>query len=294
MALRPIADNGKVLHAAAVLGFDKEIIDIENGVKKSGTFNNICNDCDNVFFQDYENVDNIIQRPTNKMLAEIAVKNFLLQLSKCRFEMEFWNIMQQDYNAFENIKEIMNIKKIDYTEIESEVLFHKKIVEDNTSDCYHILVWKVLPYIIPIAMQGAIAVAKDIEGNDINNMDVSKRMQFLHLAILPVERASVVIAFYHKRDKLYRRLRHQINSISENEVLKYINYIIFKYTENYYISKKIEKEVFTNKSLQKLSQENDESPDLGILKLGNFWGIDYKPVDKDEIPNYLAEEWAIQ
>lgn len=127
----------------------------------------------------------------------------------------------------------------------------------------------------------------------ITFMDGSVRMQYLHLAILPVERTSVIIAFYHKRDKLYRQLRHQINSISENEILKYINYLVFKYTENYYISKKIENEIDTNESLQKLTQENDDNPNLGMLGAENFWGLDYKPVDKDEIPNFLAAEWSI-
>lgn len=118
-------------------------------------------------------------------------------------------------------------------------------------------------------------------------------MQYLHLAILPVEGSSVVIAFYHKRDKLYRRLRHQINSISENEVLKYINYLVFKYTENYYISKKIESEIDANESLQRLAQENDGNPNLGMLGVDNFWGLNYKPVDKNEIPNFLEKEWAV-
>lgn len=296
MALKPIADNGILLHASATIGFDKEIINIENGVKKSGTFNYICNDCDNSFFQDYENLDNIVQHPTDKMLAEIAVKNFLLQLSKRIVEMELWNIMQQDFNTFENFEEGMDIKKMDFSEFESEMLFHKNIADKNESGGYQILFWKVLPYVVPIAMQSAIAVTKDMEGNEINNiynMDTSVKMQYLHLAILPVEGSSVVIAFYHKRDKLYRRLRHQINSISVNEVLKYINYLVFKYTENYYISKKIESEIYANESLQRLAQENDGNPNLGMLGVDNFWGLNYKPVDKNEIPNFLEKEWAV-
>lgn len=111
MALKLIADNGILLHASAALGFDKEIINIENGVKKSGIFNYICNDCDNSFFQDYENLDNIVQPPTDKMLAEIAVKNFLLQLSKRSVEMELYKILQQNFNVFENLEDVMNIKK---------------------------------------------------------------------------------------------------------------------------------------------------------------------------------------
>ena len=296
MSLRSIADKGIVLHASATLGFDKDIIDIENGIKKSGTFNYICNDCDGAFFQDYENPNNIISYPTDKMLAEIAVKNFLLQLSKRSVEMELWCIMQQELDAFENFNEGMSIKKMDYYEFESEVNFHKNIADNNESGGYQVLFWKVLPYVVPIAMQSAIVVTEDMEGNKINNiynMDSSVRMQCLHLAILPVEGTSVVIAFYHKRDKLYRRLRHQINSVSENEALKYINYLVFKYTENYYISKRIEKEVNTNESLQKLAQENDDNPNLGMLGVYNFFGIGYKPVDIDEIPNFLDAEWAI-
>lgn len=296
MSLRPIADNGVVLHASAALGFDKDIINIENGIKKSGTFRYICNDCDGSFFQDYENPSNILKVPTDKMLGEIAVKNFLLQMSKRSDEIELWNIIQQDMNAFENFDDGINIKEMDFSEFRSEVKFHKNIVDNKEVGCYQILVWKVLPYVVPIAMQSAIAVDKDMEGNEINNiynMDANVRMQYLHLAILPVEESSVIIAFYHKRDRLYRKLRHQINSISENEMLKYINYLVFKYTENYYISKKIENEINTNENLQKLAQEIDDKPNLGILGVNNLWGIDYKPVNKNEIPNFLSPEWSV-
>ena len=82
LALRPIADNGMVLHASAAMGFDEEIVDIENGVNKSGTFNYICRSCDGTFFQDYENEANLIKNPTDKILAEIAVKDMLLLMSK--------------------------------------------------------------------------------------------------------------------------------------------------------------------------------------------------------------------
>lgn len=179
---------------------------------------------------------------------------------------------------------------MDYLEFESEMLFHKNIANNNISGGYQILFWKVLPYVVPIA------ITKDMDGNEINNiynMDANVRMQYLHLAILPVEEGSVIIAFYHKRDKLYRRLRHQINSILENEVLKYINYLVFKYTENFYISKKIKNEIDTNESLQRLTQEKDDKPNLGMLGVDNFWGLGYKPVDKNEIPNFLLQEWAI-
>lgn len=82
MSLKEIAANGKLLHASSLIGFDFEIVDLEDGVNRSGTFNYICKKCDGTFFQDYENPNNIEKYPTDKMLAEIAVKNILLQISK--------------------------------------------------------------------------------------------------------------------------------------------------------------------------------------------------------------------
>lgn len=116
MALRPIAENGIVLQASAVLGVDEKIIDIENGVNKSGTFNYICNVCDNSFFQDYENPDIIVRPPTDKILAEIAVKNMLLQLSKRAVERELIKILQREFKAFSNPEVGMNIKNLDFAE----------------------------------------------------------------------------------------------------------------------------------------------------------------------------------
>ena len=139
MALRSIAENGIVIHASAALGVDERIIDIENGVNKSGTFNYICNDCDNTFFQDYENPDNIVQPPTDKILAEIAVKNMLLQLSKRAVERKLIEIQQRDYNAFDNPEVGMNVKNLDFAEFEKEVIFHKSIVENNEFGGYQIV-----------------------------------------------------------------------------------------------------------------------------------------------------------
>ena len=296
MALRPIAENGIVMHASAALGVDERIIDIENGVNKSGTFNYICNDCDNSFFQDYENPDSIVQPPTDKILAEIAVKNMLLQLSKRAIERKLIEILQRDYNAFDNPEMGMNVKNLDFAEFENEVIFHKNIVENNEIGGYQIVFWKLLPYTVPIAMQSAIAVTRDIEGVEINNiydLNPNVRIQYLHMAIFPLNRKSVVLAFYHKRDKLYKRLWHQFNCMSEKEALANINYFVFKYTENYYMAREIEEEITANDALQRLSQENDGMPSLGMLGIDNAFGIGYTPVSKNDIPNFLAPEWAV-
>ncbi len=294
LSLRNIADNGMLLHASALLGV--EVIDIEKGVNNSGTFHFICNNCDGTFFQEYENEQRLKSKPSDKMLAEITVKNFLLQLSKRYQEEEIHKELQRSFNAYTNPEVLTVTTGLDIRDFNEEIQFHKNIVDNNLDNGYQILFWKLLPYRVPIALQSAIALSKDFEGNRINNVfDSSEdvRMEFMHLAVLPLQTESVILAFYHKRDKLYRNLRHQINSSSEEKVLQFLNYLIFAYTENYFISKSIQTVIETNEKLSLLGQENNENPSLGFLNVDNNFGIGYKPISMYEIPNFLSEKWAV-
>ena len=93
---------------------------MDGGVNKSGTFNYICRECDAKFFQDYENPDNIIHPPTDKFLAEIAVKNMLLQLSKRANEQELIPVLQRELGMYENPDDLSKIKTLDQKEYEEE------------------------------------------------------------------------------------------------------------------------------------------------------------------------------
>lgn len=160
---------------------------MDGGVNKSGTFNYICRECDAKFFQDYENPDNIIHPPTDKFLAEIAVKNMLLQLSKRANEQELIPVLQRELGMYENPDDLSKIKTLDQKEYEEEVLFHQDIAKNNKVGGYQILFWKVLPYKVPIATQSAIVLPYDMEGNILNeiyNFDESVRMQYMHIAVL--------------------------------------------------------------------------------------------------------------
>ena len=296
MSLKQIADNGKLLLASSLIGFDFEIVDLEDGVNRSGTFNYICKKCDATFFNDYENPKNIEKYPDDKMLAEIAVKNILLQISKRAVEKQLITIQQREQKAFFNPQDGIDIKNLDINEYLAELQLHKNIADTNETGCYQILFWNLLPYRVPIAMQSAIAMTNDMCGGKINNVydfRVTTRMQYLHLAILPLDQKSVVLAFYHKRDKLYRNLWHQFNSTSRNNILKFLNYVVFEYTENYFISKKIQPEIEANEALQNLSREKNGLPEMGMLSLSNLFGYGYTPVTPDDIPNFLTLEWAV-
>ena len=76
--------------------------------------------------------------------------------------------------------------------------------------------------------------------------------------------------------------------MSKEQKLKYVNYLIFAYTDNYYFSPKITN-CLNDENLVKLGRENNlalsyhkihENPD------------EYQPVTMDEIPNFLNEDFA--
>lgn len=69
--------------------------------------------------------------------------------------------------------------------------------------------------------------------------------------------------------------------------------VVFEYTENYFISKKIQQEIKSNAALQKLSRENNGYPEMGILNISNNFDYVYTPIAPDDIPNFLAQEWAV-
>lgn len=136
LSLKNIAENGKVLHASVLMGID--VIDIEKGVNNSGTFHFICNECDGTFFQDYENEQNLKAMPTDKMLAEIAVKNILLQLSKRGQEKELYRELQKEFHAYTNLEDLEEIKELDVKDYTEELQFHKDIADKNIAGGYQI------------------------------------------------------------------------------------------------------------------------------------------------------------
>lgn len=68
MILKTIACEGKVLEPWVLMD-EIDVVDLESGIKKSGTFHFICRECDALYFQDYENKEALLNDPTDKMLA---------------------------------------------------------------------------------------------------------------------------------------------------------------------------------------------------------------------------------
>lgn len=309
LSLKNISDSGMVVSASYLVGND--ILDDEIGLNKSGTIQIICNSCDSIYFQEYENEQNLIKYPSDKMLAQIALKNFLWELVRIREEKYEHEKRISDPNTTKvlrirnpeissgylekltkKLKDYYNFFDYDIEDFINEIVLHKTAITTKDSGGYQIIFHEILSYRTPIAFQGTISLTRDMYEYPVNNTkDYSKknRIQKLHIAILPLEESTMVLMFYHKRDKKYRSLKSQFNSSSRFKKLEFINYLIFSYSDNYYFAPQIKEQIRTDEKLILLSQELFGKPNLG-----NDIGItDYQRVKHNEIPNFLLEEWAL-
>lgn len=293
--LKNISENGKVAQATKIMSYeDLDIFEFEKGINNSGTFKYICHNCDNEFFKNYESEEALLGDISDRMLAEIALKNELINISKRSQEIELYNLFENRIIGFDLLKKQHFLDLRDFHE---EVNVHKREIKNNTKGAYQILYKELLPFVVPIATQVAVTLQTDMYGYPVNNVydfrsDV--KMQDFHLLIFPLEKASLILAFYHKKNKKYRSLRHQFNSESAEKVKEFLNYIIFAYTENYFINKNTCDVIMQDNKLSQLSKELFQQPNFGMDSDYSLLFGDYIPVKSDEIPNLLLKEWAIK
>ena len=128
MVLKNIADNGKVLQMAACLKLD--IFDIEKGVNNSGTFFFICNECDSVYFKQYENETALLTAPNDTMMAQIALKSALQQLSKRKYESQLFKqaIPNKAYVELTSM-----VQELDMSEYVKDISLYKDIINHPKS-----------------------------------------------------------------------------------------------------------------------------------------------------------------
>lgn len=228
------------------------------------------------------------------MLAEIAMKNMLLMLSKRGEEKEIFNIIQKESNGFENKEILDEIQSLDTKEYLEDFRFYKEIIDKKISGCFQILYWKKIPYVVPVAAQSPITIYQDLNGdiiNDVYSEDPNCWMQNLHLCVFPIENETVVLLFYHKREKNYRKLRHQLNTISEEKINVYKLHNVGLYRKLFF-SKRIQEKIETDENLKKLSRELNGLPNLGFMDTKRILE-GYEPVKMEEIPNFLAKEYSL-
>jgi hypothetical protein len=285
--LRQIAEQGKLYTINAVI--DSPLNDGESGINNSATFHIICKQCDGVIFKDYENPENYSSQPTDLMIAQMAMKNYLRQIGKRIFERSLYQNV--DNGLLPIIEDQLRVIDLDLSENIRGFKKAKKATEKSWGDEYYLFFHETLDYVVPIAFQGQLNLHVGLNGeriNDVFNEDKSYKIQPLHASIFPLKDKSVVLLFIEKESKRYRPFYKAFGKLSLEEKLSAINYMLFALSEDVFLSKNIRDEYIHNDNLREVFG-------LTSIHMSNTPGIDNDLVKNsfnfskaDSIPNFLT------
>lgn len=239
--LKNIDIDGKLDYFNSMLNLP--LINKDKGIAEAGTFKLICNECDSKIFQDYESLDKLDSKPTEKMLEEIALKNILTMLNKRYIEIELYRNYEKEYTMPYPYDVKQEANSLDERDFWWDFLRVKEMMcsSDEENGKYKLFFWKKLDYIIPIAFQGLITLYGDLAGNmvtDTYNTSEDIIVKHMHVCMFPLETSSVVFAFYHEDDTEYDNFAEQFCELEEEEQLKVLSYIVYAYNEDMFFAKK--------------------------------------------------------
>lgn len=295
--LKNISVNGEVYYSNEVV--DIPVMDKRGGVKRSGTFQLICRDCDSKEFQDYENPDNYKDTVQPKMLAQIAMKNYLRMIAKRKTEDQLYKVVSEMSLLGEMIGEDhRELIDLDLTDYKKGFEKAKRLRNKNWNGEYYLFFYNKLNYVVPIAFQGTIALIVDIDGNTVNdiyNKSPDYHIQDLHLSIFPLKDESVIMMFIDSEAKRYRRFYKSFMKLSLDEKLSLINYIVFLYSEDVFLSKAIPQEILDNEKLKEVMQQSQIAVglELEINEMQHRVEEEFSLCKRKCIPNLLDERYKL-
>lgn len=294
--LKNITKEGKLNHFSTFI--ENPVIKPQKGLNNSGTFNLICRECDSTIFKDYENPLNYIELPNYKMIAQIAMKNFLKNISKRYLEIELYNVAKDlsPNNMFSDAKQ--NISNIDLNMFKNGYNRSKRIIKNELSKEYYLFFYEKLDYVVPIAIQEAVVIFTDFTDSIINNIfneDPSYELNHIHLCVFPMEESSVIMMFIDSNNKRYRKFYRDFNKLNLEDKLSVVNFIIFRYCEDFFISPKLNADIIhMDSELMNIISESfdflSSSPIFNISEIISSFSLS----NRHKITNLLKREYSIK
>lgn len=294
-SLRNIAENGKV---AQILQGEFPLMKEDTGINSAGTFHLICRECDSSIFQEYENPDAYSQQLTERILAQIALKNELHMISKRNFEIELYDFMEKKFDNFKSLGTGKSVEELDLVEYNASLQYALKTLSGNKKQRYHLCYSRLLDYVVPVATQASLCIVGDFEDgiiNNIYNFSEQYHMASLHIAIFPLEKTSMILLFVESGVKRYRKFIKQLNKLDPEDQLAAINYMVFSYTENTFLLPSVYKNIKENDNFMEVCRRTTlaQTP-IAFVEPLKVAIEEFSFSKRNTIPNLLSQEYAIK
>ena len=298
--LENIAWNGQLNSFFSLI--NTELFPMNSGIGNAGIFREICRSCDGKVFQDYEQANAYDVSPSEKILNQIALKNSLRDIYKHETEIEMFEGMKRKLKENSQVPSFMvdlvinkqiEARKMDLQEC-YDVLNKAKEYLVSATHWLNLISFDKLNYTVPIAFQGMVALITGVNSETINNIFTRKKkykIQYLHIAVFPLNNETVVITFQEKNNNRYQVFERFLKETTLEKRMEIINRILFLYTEDYYLSKQLDADII--KSLEESAQTIQDtftiSPKRSLINAIK----DYDLRRDTCIPNLLSKGYAV-
>lgn len=287
--LRTIADKGYIKSCKELIGINPKKTYI--GVKEAGVFYSICRECDSKYFQDYENPETLAETFSPLMMAEIALKCSLFYLHKRYKEKALISLYRK--NNLPNLLD-SEVIEMDIEEYKKDYEYDIYHVKKNDSNGYNLGYYKILPYVVPIACQIPIALVLDLNDclvNDVYYKKPNYKIENCIVCIYPLKDSTIVALFSRNKNNRYRKFFKQLNKLDLDTALEKINYIIFKYSEDFFLSNTLNEECV--KSILDIVSESGVFFTRDKKFKQDFYIENYTLKQSNQLPNLLIEQYAL-
>lgn len=241
--LKEMSKNGKVISGHALFASEPNVK--ETGLNNCLTFDFICDDCDNKYFKNYENIKSADEPVTSVIMNEIALKNHLKYLYKRKFDKQRYlaaNEIMGDplhndpFVGGQRISNNLLLCDLDINDTKKKVDFLKKNLE---KDNYYLIDEIVLPYRTKIAFQGTICPVAGFSGDIINKSycyEENNKLELLHVAIFPIKEKTKIIVFTKDGNNQIKKFYKPYRKLNLEEKLYSLNYLILLTQEEWCIN----------------------------------------------------------
>lgn len=285
--LENLSKSGEYKNFAALSDFN--LTKNTTGKNNAGTFHIICKECDSKYFKDYENPNlysSLEQEFEQPILYQIAIKNLLFLIDKANEEISSLvahktitstisnNTISQNIDNYVQLQALAALKRLEFVETN---FLYDKYCYDNYKLGFEIVLQKELKYKVPLAFQLAVPIAIGISGEKIN--DFKEITHYMHLCIFPLKNTSLILLFCHSVGTEYNTFKNDFKNKTLREQLEKINYIVFSYSEDYFINDNIYERIKNDENLKIICKQCDS--------------LDLSKTFSKKIPNILDKEYSI-
>ena len=251
--LRGIAENGKVAYGHSLNMFDVGGLDRITGVNNAYTFRLICNDCDNKYFKNYEDPNNLLKYSTltntekKTIMCELAIKAHLSHI-----QMKYRDLILADKATCGEVSKAIkenkpNARRLDIIEHRSYIRKLKKIMRGNKNP-FLVLFDKELSYQTKIATQTLINYNFDLKGERIFDCDLLtayNKCTYFYLMVLPYKGKTRVI-FYIEKSSVpnVQKIINDFESLNEEDKLHFLFVSLIIHDQQFYMAPSFAEQIF--------------------------------------------------